>query len=60
MSAFSGTQLDVMNLRAERNIDQRQGIAGQNVGFRPAHNCLTDLDPAGRYDVALFAVEIGY
>src|SRR2546430_14043540 len=47
-----------MNLRAQRNVDQRQGVARQNVGFSAAHNCLADFNSTGSDDVSLLPVEI--
>src|SRR6185436_19476342 len=47
-----------MNLRAERNIDQRQSVARKNVGFRAAHDRLANFDSVGGDDVAFLTVEI--
>ena len=40
------------------NVLQRQRVADQNVGVRPAHDLLPDLQPDRLNDVALLAVRI--
>src|SRR5688572_2016306 len=51
LSAFAGTQLDVVNLRAERDVDQRQRVAGKNVSLGAAHDRLTNFESGRRDDV---------
>src|ERR1043166_1625149 len=58
LPAFAGSQFDVVNLRAERNIDQWQRVARQNVGFGAAHDRLADLESGRCDDVALLAVVV--
>ena len=40
------------------NVLQRQRVADQNVGVRPAHDLLPDLQPDRLNDVALLAIRI--
>jgi hypothetical protein len=47
-----------VNLRTERDIDQRQSVARQNVGISAAHDRLADFQSSGRDDVTLLAVQI--
>src|SRR5690349_22278251 len=45
-----------MDLRAERDIDQRQRVARQNVRLSAAHDRLADFQTSRRDDVTLLAV----
>src|ERR1044072_6392457 len=45
-----------MDLRAERDIDQRQRVTRQNVGFSATHDRLADFQTRRRDDVTLLAV----
>src|SRR6185369_9260825 len=58
LSAFSGTQLDVVNLRAQRNVANRQSVSGKNIGIFTAGNHLADFQSDRGNDVALLAVDI--
>src|SRR6185295_11130561 len=58
LTALAGSQLDVVNLRAQRDIDQRQRIARKNVGVGATHDFLADFQTRRRDDVALLAVQI--
>src|SRR5437763_319359 len=51
-------QLDVVHDRAHRDVPQRQGVAGTDLGSLAALEQVPDLDAGGRQDVALLAVEI--
>src|SRR5215208_1847917 len=59
LTAFSGTQFDIVNLRAQRDVDQRQRVAGKDVSLGPAHDRLTDFQTCRRDDVPLLAIEVG-
>ena len=58
LPAFSGSQLDIMNLGAERNILDRQSISRQNIGFLAAQYHRADLETDRSENVSLFAVEV--
>src|SRR5579885_1349464 len=59
LPALARSQLDVVNLRPQRDVPNRQRVSGQDVRVGAAHDRLADLDPGGRDDVALLAVEVG-
>src|SRR6185503_10866303 len=58
LAAFSGSQFDVVNLRTERDIDQRQSVARKNVGFSAAHDRLANFEAGRRDDVTLLTVHV--
>src|SRR5205807_118450 len=59
LTALAGAQLDVVNLRPQRDVADGQRVPGQDVGLRAAHHGLADFQSGGRDDVALLAVEVG-
>ena len=58
LRALARTQLDVVNRRAERDKAQRQGIAGDDVSFRPGNYRLADLQAERRDNVTLLTIGI--
>src|SRR5205823_12798709 len=58
LSTVSRSQLDGVNDRASRDIDERQSISRQNFRPRPAGNACPHLELAGSQNVALLAVLI--
>src|SRR5215831_4172950 len=60
LAAFAGAQLNIMNLRAQRNIPNRQGISRQNVRVFAARNRLTYFQSHRSNDVTLLAIDISH
>ena len=58
LAAFSGTQLNVMNLCTERDILDRQRVSRQNIGFFAAQDHRSDRQSERCENVTLFAIEI--
>src|SRR5205085_5723504 len=58
LSALARSQLDVVNLRPQRDVADGQRVSGKDVGFGAAHHGLADFEAGGRDDVALLAVEV--
>src|SRR5919205_380363 len=59
LAALAGPELDVVNLRAERDVPDGERVPRQDVGLGAAHHGLAHFEPGGRQDVALLAVEVG-
>src|SRR6185312_2336851 len=55
LRALAGQHLDAMNRRADRDIAQRQTVAGLDRRFGAAHQLRPGRDAAGRHDVAALA-----
>ena len=47
LAALARLQLDVVNLRAERNVFDRERVAGENVRFGPETIVCPTCNPAG-------------
>src|SRR5581483_3280727 len=58
LAAGTGLQLDVVHDRADRDVPQRQRVAGADLRALPGLEQVTDLRAARGEDVALLAVEI--
>src|SRR5258707_15583838 len=58
LPAFAGPQFNIVNLRTQRNIPDRQSVAGKNVRILTAGNRFADLQAYRRDDVTLLAVKI--
>src|SRR5271165_6187723 len=58
LRALARLQLDVVHGRAGRNVAQRQGVADQNIGLRPANQLRAHFQSDRVHDVALFAVGV--
>src|SRR5437588_8853682 len=58
LSALAGSQLDIMNLRTQRNIPNRQSVAGKNIGIFSAGDRFADFQTYRRDDVTLLAVNV--
>jgi len=58
LCTLTGTKLDVMHNRSRRDELQRQRIADEDIGLRPAHDRLTDSETNRLNDVALLAVRV--
>src|SRR6185369_6667495 len=58
LPALAGTQLDVVNLRTERDINQRKRVTRQNVSLSAAHDRLADFQTCRREDVTFLAVQV--
>src|SRR4030095_8617732 len=58
LAALARLQLDVVNLRAERNVFDRKRVAGEDVRFGPGYYSLPHLQPGRRDDVALLPVDV--
>src|SRR5882724_8140502 len=58
LSAFAGPQLNIVNLRTQRNIPDRQSVSRENVRILAAVDRFADLQAYGRDDVTLLAVKI--
>src|SRR5699024_10975430 len=56
LRATTGTELDGVNHRADRDVPQRQVVAGLDVGRRAALDRVTLLELRRRDDVALLTV----
>src|SRR6266849_6805986 len=56
LPALARLQLDVVHERAEGDVPDGQGIAGQDVGLGPGHDHVARLEAEGGDDVALLAV----
>src|SRR5437867_3193604 len=54
----SRLELDVVHARADRNVPDRQRVAGQDVGLRPRHHDVARLESVGGHDVTLLAVAV--
>src|SRR5688572_3559937 len=59
LAALAGPQLDVVNLRAQRDVLQRQAVARKDVDGITGYHRVTHLDARRLQDVSLFAVRIG-
>src|SRR5262245_58370876 len=57
---FARTQFDIVNLRAERNVPNRQSVARKNVGVFAAGNYLANFQSDRRDDVALLTIDVGH
>src|SRR5215468_3142003 len=51
LAAFTGFQLDVVNLRAQRNVFDRKRVAGEDVRFGAGNHGLSHPQSGGRNDV---------
>src|SRR5687767_13338225 len=58
LRATTGAELDGVNHRADRDVPQRQVVAGLDVGRRAALDLVALLQPRRRDDVALLAVGV--
>src|SRR5215213_8822698 len=58
LRAATGTELDGVNDGADRDVPQRQVVAGLDVGRGAALHLVTLLEPRRRDDVALLAVGV--
>src|SRR6266478_7447918 len=58
LSAFAGPQFNIVNLRTQRNIPDRQSVSRENVRILAAVDRFADLQAYGRDDVALLAVKV--
>src|SRR5437764_2365931 len=58
LSALARPEFDVVNLRPQRNVSDRQRVSGKDVRLRAAHHGLADFESSGRDDVSLLAVEV--
>src|SRR5580658_2653021 len=58
LAALTGPQLDVVDDGPERDVLQREGVAGLDVGGRARFDDVTDLQAGRREDVALLAVPV--
>src|SRR5881396_3594982 len=58
LGAATRLKLHVVDERADRDVPDRQRVAGQNVGLRPGHHGVAHLEPVGRDDVTLPAVAV--
>src|SRR5262245_3066022 len=56
---FARTQFDIVNLRAERNVPNRQTVARKNVGVFAAVNYLANFQSDRRNDVTLLTIDVG-
>lgn len=55
LSTLAGIKLDVMHEGADRDIGQRQRVAGLDVGAFTAHHHIADLEALRGDDIALLA-----
>src|SRR5262249_36065580 len=60
LAAFAGFQLDVVNLRAQRNVFDRKRVAGEDVRFGAGNHGLSHPQSGGRNDVSLPPVSVSY
>src|SRR5437763_11309884 len=58
LSAFAGPQFNIVNLRTQRNIPDRQSVSRENVRILAAVDRFADLQAYGRDDVTLLAVKV--
>src|SRR5690606_7394845 len=58
LTALAGLQLDVVHHRAQRNLAQRNAVAGADVRARPRDHAITLLQIARVQDVALLAIVV--
>ena len=56
--ALADLELDVVHRGAERDLAQRQRVAGAHVAARPAHHRVALLESGRVQDVALLAVGV--
>src|SRR5688572_2323210 len=60
LAALALLQLHVVDLRAERDVLERQAVARQDVHVRARHHRVADLEAERMQDVALLAVRVGH
>src|SRR5262245_59009506 len=60
LAAFARAQLHVVDLRAERDIRQRQAVARQDVDVVARYHHVADLNARWLQDVSLLAVRVGH
>ena len=58
LGTLAGTELDIVNQRAERNLSKQKGVAHFGGDAFTGHHGLTDLEALRAEDVALLAVGI--
>ena len=60
LGTLAGTELDVVNQRAERNLSKQKGVTHFGGHAFTGHHGLADLEALGAEDVALLAVGIAH
>src|SRR5262245_7568312 len=58
LAALAGAQLDVVENRADRDVPEREGVAGLDVGAMARLDRVADREPLGSEDVRLVAVGV--
>src|SRR5712671_7425103 len=58
LAAAADLQLDVVDRRTQRDLEQRHRVAGPNIRARTGHDVVADVQALGRQDVALLAVAV--
>jgi len=58
LGTLAGTELDIVNQRAERNLSKQQGVTHFGGDTGAGHNSLADLQTLGAEDVALLAISV--
>src|SRR5438132_2096270 len=58
LGAATRLELHVVDERADRDVADRQRVAGQDVGLRPGHDRVAHLEPEGRDDITLAPVAV--
>ena len=58
LPAFSLFELDIVNLGSQRNIHQRQIIAGFDIRCRTGHDRIADREIHGSQNISFFTIYI--
>ena len=60
LGTLAGTELDIVNQRAERNLSKQQGVAHFGGDTGAGHDSLADLQTLGAEDVALLTIGVAH